>query len=102
MAAPYNITISKGETFQLLITVGGVDISSYTARGQARASHAVHSLNPIIATFTTAISYSAPDSTITISLTAAQTAALTAPQTGVYDVEYFLGSVVTRILEGAL
>jgi hypothetical protein len=50
----------------------------------------------------TAIAYSLPNSTITVSLTATQTTALTAPSNGVYDVEYVSssGTVVTRILEG--
>ena len=99
MAGNYDIVLEQGATFSLAITVTGIDLTTYTARGQGRTTHA----SPDKAfTLSTAIAYSLPNSTITVSLTATQTTALPAPSNGVYDVEYVSssGTVVTRILEG--
>ena len=99
MAGNYDIVLEQGATFSLAITVTGIDLTTYTARGQGRTTHA----SPDKAfTLSTAIAYSLPNSTITVSLTATQTTALTGPSNGVYDVEYVSssGTVVTRILEG--
>ena len=99
MAGNYDIVIEQGATFSLAITVTGIDLTTYTARGQGRTTHA--SADKAF-TLSTAIAYSLPNSTITVSLTATQTTALTGPSNGVYDVEYVSssGTVVTRILEG--
>jgi hypothetical protein len=100
MAGNYDILIEQGATFSLAITVTGIDLTLYSARGQGRTTHE----SPDKAfTLSTAIAYSSPNSTITVSLTATQTTALTAPSSGVYDVEYVSSSglVVTRILEGS-
>jgi hypothetical protein len=99
MAGNYDIVIEQGATFSLAITVTGIDLTTYTARGQGRTTHAS---GDKAFTLSTAIAYSLPNSTITVSLTATQTTALTAPSNGVYDVEYVSssGTVVTRILEG--
>ena len=76
MAGNYDIVIEQGATFSLAITVTGIDLTTYTARGQGRTTHA----SPDKAfTLSTAIAYSLPNSTITVSLTATQTTALTAP-----------------------
>ena len=99
MAGNYDIVIEQGATFSLAITVTGIDLTTYTARGQGRTTHASPDKS---FTLSTAIAYALPNSTITVSLTATQTTALTGPSNGVYDVEYVSssGTVVTRILEG--
>lgn len=98
MAENYDIVIEQGATFSKAFTVSSTNLSTYAARAQGRTSHAS---STIAITFTTAIAYSSPNSTITLSLTAAETAALTAPSSGVFDVEYFLSAVVGRAVEGS-
>ena len=109
MAGIYDITIEQGATFQFSVTVTGVDMTSYTARMTGRASR-VNSLT--LAPVSTAVFEltsgdgdisiaPAANSVMTITIPAADTAAFTAPQQGVYDLEYEApGGVVTRILEG--
>lgn len=103
MAASYDITIDQGATFTIGVQVNGINLTGYTARMKGRPSHPSSTVIFDLATGGTGIviSYSSPDSLITITMTATQTAAMTAPAVGVYDLEYVTGSVVTRIIEGA-
>ena len=103
----YDITIYQGSTFSQLFTWQDqnnalVNLIGYTARMMARAS--VDSVSPFI-TLTTensGIALGGAAGTITLSMSAAQTAALVA-QSGIYDLEVVSGSgQVTRLLEGNL
>jgi len=98
MAANEDIVIEQGATFEKSFTIENTNLSSYLARAQGRTSHAS---GTIAITFTAAITYLAPNSTITLSLTASQTAALTAPSCGVFDVEAYVGATVIREVEGS-
>jgi hypothetical protein len=102
MADSWNPLIRQGETFVATITVTGVNLAGYTVRSKGRLSHASTSTVWDLSTTTSGISVSAgADSVITMTLTAAQTAALTAWSCGVFDIEYQSpGGVVTRFLEG--
>jgi hypothetical protein len=97
MADIYDLIIDQGATFSLPFVIEGINLTGYSARSQGRSTHAS---NTIAITFTATVSYSSPNSTILLSLTATQTAALVAPSTGVYDVEYFLGATVVRVVQG--
>lgn len=102
MAANYDITIEQGATFTFTLTVTGVNLTGYNARMQGRSTHAATSNNFSLTSSPAAGIVITPgtNSVIAVTLTATQTAALEAPREGVYDLEYFDGSTVTRILEG--
>jgi hypothetical protein len=104
MATKLNLTIDQGATFSQTIAVG-VSYSGYTVRGKIRQAGF---LGATLAEFTcTAVSVGGDT---TISLTAAQTAALCAPtwsaaderlvDLGVYDLELVSGATVVRSREG--
>lgn len=100
MARQLNLFIDQGSTFSYtfyLNDTNGVpqDLSAFTARSQLRKTY----------TSMTAVSFTAlvggPAGTITLSLSATQTAALKAGRY-VYDVELVNGSVVSRLAEGII
>ena len=97
MAQKANITIDQGSTFSSGIDLlddndEPVDVSNYTARGQIRKHYS--SSNAV--SFTTTLS----NGSLVISLTATQTAAMTAGRY-VYDLELVdPANTVMRILEG--
>lgn len=101
MAANYDIVIEQGATFTFTVTVTGLNLTGYTARMQGRPSHAspdkVFNL-----TSSSGISIApATNSILTITISATATAAISAPSSGVYDLEIESGGgVVTRILQG--
>jgi hypothetical protein len=101
MAAKYDITIEQGATFVFSVQVTGVNLSGYTVRMQGRTSHAatttVFSLTGGSGLTVTA----GANSTIAVTIAASATANYPAPMLGVYDLEYELSGVVTRILEGS-
>lgn len=103
MAAHYDITIEQGATFVLDIQVNDIDLTGFVARMQGRANHSATS---VVFEWTTAngalaISHQGNHSHILITVSATATALLSAPQFGVYDMEYEYGGVVTRIIEGS-
>lgn len=102
MAANYDITIEQGATFTFSVTVAGVNLTGYNARMQGRSLHAATSTVFSLTSTPAAgiVITPATNSVIAITLTATQTAAFSAPAEGVYDLEYYDGSTVTRILEG--
>ena len=110
MAGIYDITIEQGATFTFTVTVTGVNMTSYSARMKDKAAKVSSLTLAPVSTDVFSLTTSggggisiAPDtnSLITVTMSAATTAALTAPQQGVYDLEYESGAgVVTRILEG--
>jgi hypothetical protein len=102
MADSWNPLIKQGETFVATITVTGVNLSGYTVRSKARSSHAANATVWDLSTATSGISVSSgANSVVTMTLTATQTAALSAWSCGVFDMEYQSpAGVVTRFLEG--
>lgn len=102
MAANYDITIEQGATFNFTVTVTGVNLTGFTAAMQGRSTHSsTTTVFALTSSPAAGISITAgTNSSIAITLTAAQTALLSAPAEGVYDLEYSSGGVVTRILEG--
>jgi hypothetical protein len=114
-AGKYNITIDQGSTFGLTMTVkedgSAKNLASplqYTARAHLR-SKAENTATPSSTFANGTIEFTCTGSTgvanlqsngiINMSLTAAQTAAITAGSY-VYDLEIVTGAVVTRIIQG--
>ena len=102
----YDLEIKQGATLSLTATwrdsAGtAVNLGGYTARAQVRETYA--SSSAIISlTDTAGITLGGAAGTITLTVSATTTAALTAPWAGVWDLELVSGGgVVTRLLEGA-
>jgi len=108
MAGTYALVINQGETFSRVIAIlvdsVVLDLTGYTVAAKIRATFDAASGTAITAAVTTAAA-----GEVTISLTAAQTAALsvTSPGTreaslGFWDLEITTGAVVTRVLQGTV
>ena len=104
MAFSYNLIVNQGETFERTFTykAGGnlVDLSTHTGRMQIRNSY--DSPSPLI-DLTSGAGDITLDATgkIVITIASSVTTALTAPDTGVYDLEIVTsGGVVTRLVQG--
>jgi hypothetical protein len=103
-ATTYDLLIEQGATFSQVITYKdngvAVNLQGYTARMQVRST--LESATALIE-LTTAngrIALGGAAGTITLSISATDTAALTAGR-GVYDLELVSGSgIVTRLLQG--
>ena len=100
----YDITIIQGATLSLQLTYQDADgvainLTGYTARLQARTAVDTSAAFLDLTTENGGITLGGSAGTITISRTAAQTAAMT-EQSGVYDLELITGSTVSRILAG--
>jgi hypothetical protein len=103
-ATTYDILIEQGATFSQVITYKeagvAVNLTGYTARMQVRAT--LESATALIE-LTTAngrIALGGAAGTITLTISATDSAALTAGR-GVYDLELVSGSgIVTRLLQG--
>ena len=100
MATYSNLYIDQGSDFNFTVdltpTVGSIDLSSYTSRGQLRKSYT--STNAV--DFTVSINNTSKE--LSGSLTSAQTGALKAGRY-VYDIEILSGdspAIVTRVVEG--
>lgn len=96
----------KGSTFSRTLTwkVSGtpVNLTDYTARMQARTSHISGTVVLDMTTANSKITLGGAAGTITLSLTAGETAAITA-QSLSYDLELVsAGGVVTRLVEGQI
>lgn len=106
MAGAYTLTIEQGATLSLVATwkdsAGNpINLTSYTARLAVRTHHSSATVLLSLTTANGGITLGGALGTITITATATQTAALTAPVRGVYDLELVSsGGVVTRLLEG--
>ena len=99
MANKYNLTIKQGATFTQNIVVKNaagavIDLTGYSGRADMRKEYT--SSNGT--SFTVAIT-TPSNGTVTLSLTAEQTAALDADRY-VYDVELVSGATVHRIVQG--
>lgn len=102
----FDITINQGATFELSITwkdsAGtAINLTGYSARMQVRETYS--STSSILSlTSGSGITLGGAAGTIAILISATTTAALTAPFSGVYDLELVsAGGVVTRLLQGA-
>lgn len=111
MAAKHRLKIEQGSTFartfRLKDSVGNyIDLTGYSARMQVRQSHSATTAIVDIDSGSKGGVEVEPDSTqgaIKITLTATETAQLTAPLAGVWDLEIVSGGgEVTRVLEGAV
>lgn len=103
----FDLEIKQGETLSLVATWRDsanalVNLTGFTARAQGRATYDASS-TLFSLTSSSGITLGGAAGTITITLSATATAALSAPQQGVWDLELVSGSgVVTRLLEGDL
>ena len=96
----------KGSTFSRTLTwkISGsaVDLTSYTARMQARTSHVSTTTVLELTTANSKIVLGGTAGTITITVSAADTAAITQSSLA-YDLELVsAGGVVTRLVEGQI
>lgn len=104
MAANYDLTIEQGATLAFDLQVSDTDLTGFSARMQGRPNHPS---STVVFDWTTAngrlaISHQGNHSHIVLTVPATTTAAITAPQAGVYDLEYESpAGVVTRILQGS-
>jgi len=103
-ATTYDLTIEQGATFSLVITYKdngvAVNLTGYTARMQVRATLESASTLVELTTANSRIALGGTAGTITLTISATDTAALTAGR-GVYDLELVSGSgIVTRLLQG--
>lgn len=102
-AAKVDIEIVQGETFNPVFTwkVDGtaVNLTGYTARMTIRDTYGGTSLLSCT-TENSRITLGGAAGTITFSVAASDTAALTAPASGVYDLELVSGSTVRKLMYG--
>jgi hypothetical protein len=106
-AGKYDIVIEQGTTLNLVAKYYDsasalVDLTSFTARAKFRTTY--DSSSTVILNLTTensGIALGGTAGSITLSAAATATAALSAPSSGVYDLEIVTaGGVVTRLMEG--
>lgn len=100
----YNMVCPQGSTFNQEMTYSinavNVNLTGYTARMQVRDKHTSTSAVISLTTENSRITLGGSAGTITMSISAADTALLT-PKTYVYDLELISGGgEVTRIIEG--
>ena len=102
----FDIEINQGATYELTVTWkdstgAAINLTGYSARMQVRETYS--SASTIVSlTNGSGITLGGAAGTIAILISATTTAALTAPFSGVYDLELVsAGGVVTRLLQGA-
>lgn len=103
-AGYYDVVIEQGATFSLSLTYkdstgAAINLTGFTARSKFKTSFS----GTAVASLTSAsgITLGGAAGTIVIVISASDTAAITAPSSGVYDLEIVSsGGVVTRLLEG--
>ena len=103
-ATTYDITIEQGATFSQLITYKesgvAINLTGYTARMQVRSTLESATSVVELTTANSRIALGGAAGTITLTISATDTASLTAGR-GVYDLELVSGSgIVTRLLQG--
>jgi hypothetical protein len=102
----YKLDIQQGATLSLTATWtdstgAAVNLTGYTARMQVRSAYDATTTILSLTSGAGDITLGGSAGTIAITASATVTAALTAPWTGVYDLELVSGGgVVTRLLEG--
>lgn len=103
----YDITIYQGATFNQLFTWRDenntlINLSGYTARLMARTAAGAATAFITLTTENGGVALGGAAGTVTLNMSAAQTAALS-PVNGVYDLEMVdSGGLVTRLLQGNL
>lgn len=108
MSGKYNITIEQGATwsqsFQYKDSSGvAIPLTGYTARMQCRATKESASTVINLTTENGGITITPATGTVVCTLSATATAALTAGELGLYDLEIVsTGGVVTRLIEGRI
>jgi tRNA threonylcarbamoyladenosine modification (KEOPS) complex Pcc1 subunit len=103
-ATTYDILIEQGATYSQLVTYKeagvAINLTGYTARLQVRSTLESASTVVELTTANGRIALGGAAGTITLTISATDTAALTAGR-GVYDLELVSGSgIVTRLLQG--
>jgi hypothetical protein len=103
-ATTYDILIEQGATYSQVITYKdngvAVNLTGYTARMQVRSTLESATTVVELTTANGRIALGGAAGTITLTISATDTAALTAGR-GVYDLELVSGSgIVTRLLQG--
>ena len=103
-ATTYDLLIEQGATFSQLVTYKeagvAINLTGYTARMQVRSTLESATTVVELTTANVRIALGGAAGTITLTISAADTAALTAGR-GVYDLELVSGSgIVTRLLQG--
>jgi hypothetical protein len=103
-ATTYDILIEQGATYSQVITYKeagvAVNLTGYTARMQVRATLESASTLVELTTANSRIALGGTAGTITLTISATDTAALASGR-GVYDLELVSGSgIVTRLLQG--
>jgi hypothetical protein len=103
-ATTYDILIEQGATYSQVITYKeagvAINLTGYTARMQVRATLESASTLVELTTANSRIALGGAAGTITLTISATDTAALTSGR-GVYDLELVSGSgIVTRLLQG--
>lgn len=102
----YDLLIDQGATLSVVATWkdssgNAINLTGYTARMSVRATFSSSTSVLDLNTSNSGITLGGAAGTITITASATTTAALTAPFSGVYDLELVSGGgVVTRLLEG--
>ncbi len=106
-SASYHITVNQGSHFTLPITWKDqnqvpINLTGFTARMQARRTHDATTHFIELTTENGGITLGGAAGTITLSLSAAATAAISA-ETGVWDLELISsGGIVTRLIQGEI
>lgn len=106
-AGIYDFIIERGETFTRVITwkdenSTAINLTGYTARMQLRGSRGEPSLALSLTTENSGISLGGIAGTITITISASQTASFES-RSYVYDLELVAGSgAVTKLLKGVI
>lgn len=98
------IEIIRGDTYTLTITVNSVNLTGATVRmsGRTRESATTTVFDLSSTGVSPAIVVAAgANSTITVTIPAATTAAFEAPLNGRWDIQYVLGSVTETIVRGS-
>jgi len=103
-ATTYDLLIEQGATFSQLITYEeagvAINLTGYTARMQVRSTLESASTVVELTTANGRIALGGAAGTITLTISATDTAALTSGR-GVYDLELVSGGgIVTRLLQG--
>ena len=103
-ATTYDILIEQGATYSQVVTYKesgvAVNLTGYTARMQVRSTLESATTVVELTTANGRIALGGAAGTITLTISATDTAALTAGR-GVYDLELVSGSgIVTRLLQG--
>jgi tRNA threonylcarbamoyladenosine modification (KEOPS) complex Pcc1 subunit len=104
-AGLYTLTIEQGATLSLVLTYKDsssnlVNLTGYTARMMLRSAFTSASNVISLTTENGRIALGGSAGTITLTISATDTAALAAPQYGVYDLELVSGSTITRLIQG--